>query len=89
MSNYTTKVSQKGQIVIPAAVQERMDLKDGVTVVIQLVDSAAVIEKAPRWVELTRGALVSEHPQLEPDDLEELIEATALIETFTKLGNLA
>lgn len=86
MVHYAHKVSAKGQLVIPSKVQEELGLADGVTVIIRTNDNAAIVEKRPSWVEQTRGALPSKHPPLEPEELEELIEATALIDAYSKFG---
>lgn len=86
MAQYTTKVSPKGQVVIPKNLQAQLQLPDGVLVELQIEESTAVLRKAPSWVERTRGALATNHPQIEPEEMEELIEAAALIEAFENHG---
>lgn len=84
MAVHTAKVSIKGQIVIPNDLQERLDLPDGALLEIQIDDSTATLEKTRGWVERTRGALATGHPQIEPEQLELLVEATAIIEALEK-----
>ncbi|MCA9834710.1 MAG: AbrB/MazE/SpoVT family DNA-binding domain-containing protein [Thermomicrobiales bacterium] len=88
MASYSTKVSAKGQVVIPTSVQHQLDMEDGVTLLIKLEGEHLVLERPQSWVATTRGSLVSHHPQLDPEALEELIEATALVEAFAKYGNV-
>lgn len=88
MIRYSSKLSEKGQVVIPAQLQRQMDLASGEVVQVQSEESMIVIEQIPGWVEATRGTLATNHAQLEPDQLEALIEATAIIESFQAFGKL-
>lgn len=89
MSSFTSRISAKGQIVIPTGVQHELSLEDGVVVNIRVDGQGAILEKQASWVEATRGALSTNHPQIEPDELEALIEATALLEMYEKYGELS
>lgn len=75
MVQYKTKVSPKGQVVIPSEVQKNLQLDDGVLVEIHVEDSVAVVKKAPSWVEQTAG--IFSHPSQtgKPVTIEEMDKA--------------
>ena len=57
MNEYRTKISSKGQIVIPKEIRDRYGFKKGVEVVIKPIsETKLVIERIPRLSELF-GAL--------------------------------
>lgn len=49
------KVSTKGQVVIPLAIRRRLGIKPGDRIVIVGGESEAILMKARRYVESTRG----------------------------------
>ena len=53
MNEYKTRISSKGQIVIPKEIRERCGFKKGVEVVIKPVsETKLIIERVPRLSEL-------------------------------------
>lgn len=57
MDNMIGKVSQKGQIVIPAAIRKLLDLKKGSKVSFEVHDNSIEIKKVPTsldWSELIK-----------------------------------
>lgn len=87
MTKSITRISAKGQVVIPAGLLRTMHVEGGDVVLLSTDDSVIVIEPAPSWVEQTRGALQVDRVQLDPGQLEAIIEATATIEAFEEVGS--
>lgn len=87
MVRATSKISVKGQVVIPVSMQRQLNLDDGTTLELQAEDSTITLKKTPGWVEETRGSLPSNHGQIEPEQLEALIEAATLIESYQTFGH--
>ena len=86
MSQSTTKVSAKGQIVIPSEVQKQMDVRGGDALLLRTDGSFVVIEPAPCWVEQTRASLPRVHQHLVPDHLAAILVATDTIEALERVG---
>ena len=52
----TTRVSTKGQIVLPAEIREKMGLQPGDELTVEVVDGKAVVAKAPKsWAQWGYG----------------------------------
>lgn len=50
---YRTRVSSKGQIVIPKAIRDKLGYREGIEIVLRPVnDTKLIIERAPKLTEL-------------------------------------
>lgn len=55
-----TKISDKGQLVIPKQIRDKVDLKKGDTVTVSEVDGVIMIKKAKTIFDIARTVKVSE-----------------------------
>jgi len=86
MGTRITKLTSKGQVVIPAQLrrQERLHIGDSVTLAAQ--DHDVQVSKRSGWAHATAGCLPSALPPIEPDALDEMTERLAIQETHEKYG---
>lgn len=86
MSIRVTRITTKGQVVIPKEFRDRtsLDIGDSLTLISEARDVR--IARRSGWAQATAGCLESSLPPLEPDELAELAEQTALLEIREKYG---
>lgn len=78
--NALTKLSSKGQVVIPKDVRDALGWKEGVTLVVRAADGAAMIEEAaPKaeridWAEFRRRMPRYDGPAVSVEEMEEAID---------------
>lgn len=53
----TTKMTRKGQITIPAAIRDALDIHEGDVLVVEQVDDQVVVKRARTSVDRTAGSL--------------------------------
>lgn len=76
----TTKVTTKGQVVIPKHFRDMDDLHVGDSVSIVSDGTDIRIAKRSGWALATAGSLSTPLPPLEPDSLDELADRVAIQE---------
>ncbi len=80
MKSRTTRMTTKGQVVIPKRLRDLagMDVGDS----IRLTSHGDTIHIARRsgWARATAGCLTSSRPPMEPDELDDLVERVSLQE---------
>lgn len=70
-----TKMTRKGQVTIPVAIREKLNLKEGDFLVVNEVDGKVVLESQRDIVRRTAGVFAEyalNLPPLEPDQIREL-----------------
>lgn len=87
MLTHQIKVRRKGQMTLPAEVRDDLEIKDGDVLYLRKENGNYILSIGESWVERSRGALSTSHPPIEPEQLEEIIEASTLLETFEKFGD--
>jgi AbrB family looped-hinge helix DNA binding protein len=70
MTTRTTKVTRKGQVTIPAAIRDALDIHEGDILVVDQVDNRVVLQRARDIVDWTAGAL-AEYARGIPDPAKE------------------
>ncbi|HWV34888.1 MAG TPA: AbrB/MazE/SpoVT family DNA-binding domain-containing protein [Thermomicrobiales bacterium] len=86
MSEFITRVSAKGQVVIPKTIRDQKNLDVGDLVTLVSEDDRVRVDKRSGWARATAGCLPSSIPPLEPDALDDIIEQTTLQELREKYG---
>ena len=72
---YTTKITRKGQITLPAELRREMNLAvgDAISVIADNDTGRVEIEPAANWVTRTAGMLKGKGPALSPEELDDVI----------------
>ncbi len=81
------KIRRKGQMTLPAKVREDLDIEDGDVVYLRKENGTYTLTVGEGWVERTRGALVTNHPPMEPEQLEQIIQEYAESLMIEKYGD--
>lgn len=55
MTTLTTKMTRKGQITIPVAIRDALDMHEGDIIVVKQVDNEVVLQRADDIVDWTAG----------------------------------
>lgn len=77
MSVRVTRVTTKGQVVIPKALRDRAGLTIGDSVSLTTNEERVHLTKRSGWARATAGCLPSSLPPIEPDAIDELAEHAA------------
>ena len=88
MKRRTTRMTTKGQVVIPKQYRDQSDLYVGDSIRLTVQREGIRIAKRSGWARATAGCLASSRPPLEPDELDELMERAALREARDEWGAL-
>jgi AbrB family looped-hinge helix DNA binding protein len=88
MKPHTTRMTTKGQVVIPKDLRDGADMHVGDSLSLTSQDEDVRIAKRTGWARATAGCLASSQPSMEPEELDELMERAALRETREKWGDL-
>lgn len=81
-----TRITTKGQVVIPKEFRDRTGLSIGDSVSLVIGEDEVRIANRTGWAQATAGCLESSLPPLEPSELDERAEQIALDETRKKYG---
>ncbi len=81
----STKMTRKGQITIPVAIREALDIHEGDVLVVEQVDDQVIMKRARNIVDRTAGSLAhyargipdpaAERAQFEQDLADEVYES--------------
>lgn len=86
MSVGATRLTAKGQVVIPKEIRDRTGLDIGASVNLTSDEDGVHITKRSGWARSTAGCLPSSLPPIEPEELEEMAERAADEEVREKYG---
>lgn len=74
MATLTTKVTRKGQITIPVAIRDALDMHEGDIIVVKQVDNEVVLQRADDVVDWTAGYLrdYAQSRHLSPEEIRKI-----------------
>lgn len=81
-----TRITKKGQLVIPKHLRDQNCLLIGDSVRIEDQAHAVRVVRRSGWARATAGSLASLGPLVQPEELDELAERAALQETRDQWG---
>jgi AbrB family looped-hinge helix DNA binding protein len=86
MSVRATRLTSKGQVVIPKEIRDRTGLAIGDSLSLTSDEDGGRVVKRSGWARETAGCLPSRRNPIEPADLEELLEQIADRDVLNKYG---
>lgn len=87
MRGRVTRMTTKGQVVIPKVLRDRTGLGVGDSVSLAIKEEDVHLAKRSGWAKATAGCLASPHTPFEPQALDELSEQIAVQEAREKYGD--
>lgn len=82
-----TRLTSKGQMVVPKRLREVQGIRVGDSLTIESEGENVRVTRRSGWARATAGTLPSPHGQIEPEELEELLEHTKHSETIEAYGD--
>lgn len=87
MRQRATRLTSKGQVVIPKEIRDRTGLDIGDSVSLTSNEEGVRVVKRSGWARATAGTLPSPHGPIEPEELEALLERSKDTATIEEYGD--
>lgn len=89
MRTRVTRITSKGQVVIPKEFRDLKDLHIGDSVLLASQEHDIRIDRRAGWARETAGCLAAPVPQMEPSMLDEMVDCDAIQDALEEYGDVS